>query len=191
MIIISCCVLTILECKAPRPVHLTPQDTPRAPLPSFYCCDPTLCHSQPNPVRFPKTSVQSPARPPPRFYGKIQLNKAQASSRQDTQGLGDSGSRLSQRSRLPVPGPERFPTDPALSDQCEVWELYLCQYKSELRSWLGNSLIHQRTPSKFCFVFNFFGFAALPVPKPSKSPHQSLEINSGPCGPACGCLKCS
>lgn len=76
MIIISLGVLTIQECKAPRPAPHT-QDTARAPFPSFYCCNPTLCHSQPSPSGFPRTEVH----PPPRFHGKIWLNKAQVSSR--------------------------------------------------------------------------------------------------------------
>lgn len=47
------------ECR-PHALCLTPQDTARAPFPAFYCSDPTLCHSQPNPSEFPTASVQSP-----------------------------------------------------------------------------------------------------------------------------------
>lgn len=77
MIIISHGVLTIQECKAPRPVHPTPQDTrdssPFVLLPRSH----TLPFSA-QPIWLPKDRVLLWPMQWPRFHGKSQLNRPQA-----------------------------------------------------------------------------------------------------------------
>ena len=146
-------------------MRLTPQDTRRAPLPSFYCSDPTLSHSQPNPFGFPRSAVQPPAHPPPRFHGKIPLDKTQASSLVERPATWELGLRVSQRSILLAPGPEPFPTDPPASGHREVREPCPYPCSSEFKAWPARRLSRQRTMGKFCCVFDFSGFPASPAPR--------------------------
>lgn len=118
--------------------------------------------------------------------GRFGSTRPKPAAGQNAQLLGNSGSGLSQRSCLPAPGLEHFPTDASVSGHREGQERCLCQYNSEFKAWLAHRLTRHRTVGKFCFVIDFFGFTA---PKLSKTPHCSLKINSGSHSLACGCLK--